>query len=130
MTRIIMKLLADPPASGSVQPAILKSIEGLVDGQSLDYGHGPSLRFVFELSAPEFKGLEASAMSSTTLNQRSKLFRITTGILGRAPADGEDVTEALRTAIGKGYTVKVDHRDSKDGLGLFLEAAEIEPSGS
>lgn len=125
MPKIVMKQLPDPPPTGTVAKARLKCIEGLSDAQPLDYGHGPTLRFVFELTETPFGGLETSVMCGTALNQYSKLFKVASTVLGRAPRDGEDITGALRSAVGREFSIKVEHREGREGTGIFLDAVDI-----
>lgn len=126
MGKIVMKVLPDPPDDNTVQPATLKAIEGL--DEPLDYGFGPSLRFVFTLTDPAYEGLEATTITNLMLKQRSKALRIVTGVLGRAPNKGEDFAEELASAVGQPFRVTVQHKDSRDGSEVFLEAAEVAPA--
>lgn len=125
MPKIVMKHLPDPPPTGTVVKARLTGIEGATVGQPLDFGRGPTLRFVFELTEAPFAGLETSVMCGMALNQYSKLFKLTSTILGRAPRDGEDITGALRSAIGREFSIKVEHREGREGAGVFLDAVDI-----
>ena len=47
-------------------------------------------------------------------------------MLGRRPADGEDVTEAVEDLRGELFSIVVEHRKARDGDSTFLEVTEAE----
>jgi len=94
MPRLIMKHLGPLPPSGTTLPARLLSVEGIAEDLVLE--HGSCVRFTFGLVPHEYQHRVATVLTSTALNEGSRLFALVASMLNRTVGAGEDITDTDR----------------------------------
>ena len=93
----------------------------LADISEMDGPHGPMVRFHFSVNHEEDVH-EVTGLANRKLNERSKLGRWITAILGREPEVGAAVK--ADDLIGKTCRVHVEHKTNNDGF-VFANVAQV-----
>lgn len=116
------------PSDKSLHKAELRSIEGL--DRPLESDHGAYLRFEFGFISSDYAEWTASAVTSTTLNEYSRLGVLLRAMIGDTAFDGieneSDITPLLKDLIGQRFDVVIAHRMTDAGT-TFLDVASVSP---
>lgn len=116
------------PSDKSLHKAELRAIEGLET--PLESDHGAYLRFEFGFMSDDYAEWSASAVTSTVLNEYSRLGALLRAMIGEvafdAIEDDADITPLLKDLIGQRFDIVIAHRVTDAGT-TFLDVASVSP---
>lgn len=123
--QLVMQRLGPLPPEGTKHLARLIRIEGL--DEPLVLRHGQCLKLVFGFLESTYQRREATALTSTAVNEHSRIYRLARSMTAREFDDGEEIAEELRRQLNNVFWIQVQHREGETGDVKFLDVLTAEP---